>query len=147
MSSEQRAMHPLYERAHQLSGIVIGAAIEVHRTMGPGLLESIYERCLMHELDLRGIPSSRQHQVQVRYKDFCFDEELKSDLVVDSCLLVEVKAVQEIHPIHKTQTLSYMRLLDVPVGLILNFHELRLNDGLHRMLLPGANLESAAITA
>lgn len=136
-------MHPLYERAHHLSGIVIGAAIEVHKTMGPGLLESIYERCLAHELDLRGVSTLAQQRVQVRYKDICFDEILKFDLVAQDCLLIEVKAVQEIHPIHKAQTLSYMRLLDLPIGLILNFHELRLNDGLHRLLLPGANLESS----
>jgi len=132
-------MHPLYQRANELSGVVIGAAIEVHKTLGPGLLESIYERCLEHELTQRGIPCVRQQLVQVRYKEFVFEEVLKFDLAVDSCLLVEVKAVQEIHPVHKAQALSYMRLLDFPVGLILNFHELRLQDGLHRLILAGAS--------
>jgi GxxExxY protein len=138
---EGRAMHLHYRRAHELSGVVIGAAIEVHRTLGPGLLESIYERCLAHELSLRGVPSISQQLVRVRYKDIAFDEVLKFDLAVDDCLLVEVKAVQEVHPVHKAQTLSYMRLLDFPLGLILNFHELRLQDGLHRMILPGAGKE------
>jgi len=134
-------MHPLYERANGLTSVAIGAAIEVHRTLGPGLLESIYERCLVHELLLRGISCQAQQQVRVRYKDMCFEETLKFDVVADGCLLIEVKAVQEVHPVHKAQLLSYMRLLDVPVGLLFNFHELKLNDGLHRMMLPGANLE------
>jgi GxxExxY protein len=131
-------MHSLYQRADELSGVVIGAAIEVHRTLGPGLLESIYERCLEHELALRGIACSRQQLVRIRYKEIVFDEVLKFDLAIESCLLVEVKAVQEVHPVHKAQALSYMRLLDFPVGLILNFHELRLQDGLHRLILSGA---------
>ena len=114
-------MHPLYRRAHELSGVVIGAAIEVHRTLGPGLLESIYERCLVHELSLRGVPCVSQQLVRVRYKDIAFNEVLKFDVAVDDCLLVEVKAVQEVHPVHKAQTLSYMRLLDFPLGLILEF--------------------------
>ncbi|QDT53451.1 hypothetical protein Pan44_14680 [Caulifigura coniformis] len=134
-------MHPLYSRAHALSSVAIGAAIEVHRTLGPGLLESIYERCLVHELLLRGVSCQAQQQVQVRYKDICFEETLKFDVVADNCLLIEVKAVQEVHPVHKAQLWSYMRLLDLPVGLLFNFHELKLNDGLHRMLLPGANLQ------
>ena len=133
-------MHPLFERADKLSGIVIGAAIEVHRTLGPGLLESIYERCLEYEIQSRGIPCLRQRDVEIRYKEIVFSETLKFDLAVDGCLLVEVKAVQEVHPVHKAQTISYMKLLGFPVGLILNFHELRLHDGLHRMILPGANI-------
>ena len=134
-------MHPLYARAHSLTSVVIGAAIEVHRTLGPGLLESIYERCLIHELELRGVSCQSQQRVQVRYKDICFEETLKFDVVADGSLLIEVKAVQEVHPVHKAQLLSYMRLLDLPIGLLLNFHEFKLNDGLHRMMLTGANLE------
>lgn len=132
-------MHPLYEKADRLSREVIGAAIEVHRVLGPGLLESIYERCLMHELKLRGIPAIRQQQVRIDYKGFVFEEELRFDLLTDGALLLELKAVQEILPIHKAQLLSYMKLLDTPLGLLLNFHEPKLVDGISRMLLPGAN--------
>ncbi len=132
-------MHDHYKHADQLSREVIGAAIEVHRTLGPGLLESIYERCLLHELQLQGINAVRQQQVTITYKDFEFEEQLKFDLLVEGCLLIEVKAVQEVHPIHKAQLLSYMKLLDVPVGLLLNFHEMRLADGMWRMILQGAN--------
>lgn len=133
-------MHPLYEQADQLTKTVIGAAIEVHRAMGPGLLESIYERCLAYELQLRGVAVRKQQRVSIRYKDIAFDEELRFDLVADDCLLVEVKAVQDVHPIHKAQTLSYMKLLNLPVGLLFNFHSEKMIDGTHRLLLPGANL-------
>ena len=134
-------MHPLLSRADELSKLVIGSAIEVHRHMGPGLLESIYEKCLIHELESRDVPVLRQELVRIHYKDFIFDEVLKFDLLVDGCLLIEIKAVQDITPIHKAQLLSYMKLLDVPVGLLLNFHEMKLTDGLSRMYLPGCNRE------
>lgn len=132
-------MHPNFEKADRLSREVIGAAIEVHRVMGPGLLESIYERCLLHELELRGLRVLRQQQVQIDYKGFVFQEELKFDLLVEGVLLLELKAVQEVLPIHKAQLLSYMKLLDVPLGLVMNFHELKIVDGTFRMMLPGAN--------
>jgi GxxExxY protein len=132
-------MHPLYEQANGLTRDVIGAGIEVHRTLGPGLLESIYERCLLHELELRGHTAVRQQAVQVTYMQITFEESLRFDLLVGDCLLVEVKCVQEVHPIHKAQLLSYMKLLNVPVGLVMNFYEMGLADGVHRMFLPGAN--------
>jgi GxxExxY protein len=131
-------MHPKYERAHELSREVIGAGVEVHRILGPGLLESIYEKCLRRELELRGMSVLRQQQVEINYKGFVFSEELRFDLLVEGCLLVEVKAAQEVHPINKAQLLSYMKLLDVPLGLIMNFHEERLVDGVSRMTLRGA---------
>ena len=122
-----------------MSGTVIGAAIEVHRLKGPGLLESIYEKCLMHELLLRKVGSVNQRLVRVEYKGLVFDQALRFDLLVEGCLLLELKSVQEVLPIHKAQLLSYMKLLDVPLGLIINFHELKLANGLTRMILPGAN--------
>jgi len=132
-------MHPLFAKADRLSGEVIGAAIEVHRIMGPGLLESIYERCLLRELELRGIPVLKQEEIAIDYKGTVFEEKLKFDLLADGCLLVELKAIQDVLPIHKAQLLSYMKLLNVPLGLLLNFHELILVDGLSRLVLPGAN--------
>jgi GxxExxY protein len=135
-------MHPLYQQANGLTREVIGAGIEVHRTLGPGLLESIYERCLLHELELRGHAAVRQQAVRVTYKQITFEESLRFDLLVEGCLLVEVKCVQEVHPIHKAQLLSYMKLLDVPVGLVMNFYEMKLADGVHRMFLPGANADA-----
>ena len=135
-------MHPQYDRANGLTHDVIGAGIEVHRALGPGLLESNYERCLMHELQLRRHVVERQQSVTVQYTEVTFEESLRFDVLVDGCLLVEVKCVQEVHPFHKAQLLSYMKLLDVPVGLVMNSYELKLTDGVHRMFLPGANSET-----
>ena len=132
-------MHPLFVKADRLSGEVIGAAIEVHRIMGPGLLESIYERCLLRELELRGIPALNQQGVTINYKDTVFRETLRFDLLVAGCLLVELKATRDILPIHKAQLLSYMKLLNVPLGLLFNFHEVKLVEGISRLILPGAN--------
>jgi GxxExxY protein len=132
-------MHALFAKADGLSGAVIGAAIEVHRIMGPGLLESIYERCLLRELELRGIRAVNQEEVVVDYKGTVFKETLRFDLLVEDCLLVELKAIHDVLPIHKAQLLSYMKLLNVPLGLLFNFHELKLVDGMSRLVLPGAN--------
>ncbi len=133
-------MHPLFEKADRLSREVIGAAIEVHRLRGPGLIESIYEKCLMRELSLRSLGSVNQRVVKIEYKGLVFEEPLRFDVLVEECLLLELKSVQEILPVHKAQLLSYMKLLDVPVGLLINFHEVKLVDGIHRLILPGANL-------
>jgi len=132
-------MHPLFKKADDLSREVIGAAIEVHRLKRAGLIESIYEKCLMHELALRKISCVNQRLVKIEYKGMTFDEPLRFDVLVENCLLLELKTVQEILPIHKAQLLSYMKLLNIPIGLIFNFHELKLTDGLSRMILPGAN--------
>jgi GxxExxY protein len=114
--------------------------MEVHRLKGPGLIESIYEKCLMRELHLRDINAINQRTVAVEYKGFTYEEPLRFDMLVSGCLLLELKSVQAVLPVHKAQLLSYMKLLDVPVGLIINFHELKLADGIARMILPGANL-------
>jgi GxxExxY protein len=132
-------MHPLYSRADVVSGEVLGAAIEVHREKGAGLIESIYERCLAHELALRELKTSRQERVQIKYKGLVFEETLRCDLIVDGCLLVEVKSVECLLPIHKAQLLSYMKLLDIPVGLLINFHQVVLRSGIARLMLAGAN--------
>jgi GxxExxY protein len=129
----------LFEKADQLSREVIGAAIEVHRLKGPGLIESIYEKCLMRELGLRGLNAINQRVVRIEYKGLVFEEPLRFDVLVEDCLLLELKSVQEVLPVHLAQLLSYMKLLDVPLGLLINFHELKLVDGIHRMILPGAN--------
>ncbi len=132
-------MHPLYAQAQTLSSRVIGAAIEVHRHKGPGLLESIYERCLLHELTLQGMRAVSQRPVSIEYKGLVFEENLRVDLLVEDCLLVENKSVDAILPIHKAQLLSYMKLLNIPLGLLINFHEPVLKTGLHRLILPGAD--------
>src|SRR5437899_6479784 len=131
-------MHALYQKADRISHDVIGAAIEVHRQMGSGLIESIYERCMLRELELRSIPSITQQLVQIEYKGLVFDQPLRFDIMVESCLLLELKAVEALHPFSKAQLFSYMKLLDIPIGLLINFHEPVLKNGISRMILPGA---------
>jgi len=132
-------MHPLFDKASGLTQTIIAAAIEVHRDKGPGLLESIYEWCLIKELGLRGLNCSTQKTVVIKYKVFTREEPLRFDVLVEDCVLVETKAVEKVIPIHKAQLLSYMKLLDVPVGLLINFHQLRVTDGISRLIPPGAN--------
>ncbi len=132
-------MHPYFEKAAGLTASIIGAAMEVHRDKGPGLIESIYEWCFEKELDLIRLPYVTQKIVTVTYKGFTREEPLRFDILVEGCVLVEVKAVAEVLPIHKAQLMSYLKLLDVPLGLLINFHELRLAHGIHRLMLPGAN--------
>lgn len=132
-------MHPLFEKASGLTETIIAAAIEVHQDKGPGLIESIYEWCLTKELELRGLNFASQKSVRLEYKGFTRDESLRCDVSVDGCVLVEAKAVEKLLPIHKAQLLSYMKLLNVPIGLLINFHEGKVTDGISRMILPGAN--------
>jgi len=132
-------MHPLYTKAMGQTEHIIGAAIEVHRDKGPGLIESIYEWCLAIELGLRKMEHTCQKNVPITYKRHTREEPLRFDLLVEGCVLVEAKAVEAVLPVHKAKLLSYMKLLDVPVGLLINFHEVRLIDGVTRLFLPGAN--------
>ncbi|MCR6656831.1 MAG: GxxExxY protein [Opitutus sp.] len=132
-------MHPLFSKANSLTERIIACALEVHRDKGPGLIESIYEWCLLCELSLAGVAVESQRAVKVRYKNFVREESLRFDVLVEGCVLVEAKAVAEILPIHKAQLLSYMKLLDVPVGLLINFNALKLTEGVSRLILPGAN--------
>src|SRR5258706_8111400 len=113
-------MHADFSRAAEL----IGAAIDVHRDKDPGLIESIYQWCLEKELELNRLSSISQKVVTVTYKGFTREEPLRFDVLVEGCVLVEAKAVAEILPIHKAQLLSYLKLLNVPIGLLINFNEL-----------------------
>jgi GxxExxY protein len=120
---------------NDLSRRVIGLAIEVHRQLGPGLLESVYEECLCLELRHAGIPHVRQLQHPIRYKgtelEYCY----QIDLVVDNCLIIEIKSVDHIVPVHEAQLLTYLRLSGIPLGLLLNFNCPVLKDGIRRRRL------------
>ena len=118
-----------------LSNRVIGCAIEVHRTLGPGLLESAYRQCLAHELSLAGIRFTMEVPLPVRYKETLLDCGYRIDLLIESDLIVELKAVETLLPIHQAQLLSYMRLAKVRVGLLINFNVLKLTNGLKRLVL------------
>jgi GxxExxY protein len=132
-------MHHLYRAAMSRTGDVIGAAIEVHRMLRPGLLESIYEKCLLRELELRGISAVSQEKVRIEYKGLMLEETLRFDVLVASCLLIEIKAVEVVLPVHKAVLMSYMKLLNIPLGLLISFHEAKLVDGVSRLILGGAN--------
>ena len=119
-------MHSSFQTASRLTEIIIGAAIEVHRDKGPGLIESIYEWCLMKEFELRELTCVSQKRVIIEYKGFTREEPLRFDMLVEGCVLVEAKAVEKILPIHKAQLLSYMKLLNIPIGLLINFHEMKI---------------------
>ena len=118
-----------------LSGQVIGAAIEVHRHLGgPGLLESIYESALCHELSLRGLRWERQVQVPVMYKDTAVKDPMYIDILVEGKLIIEVKATEKEHPIHLAQVLTYLRLSRIKLGLVINFGQNYVVDGVHRVV-------------
>jgi len=94
---------------------------------------------MVRELELRSIPATTQQLMRIQYKGIVFDEPLRFDILVDSCLLLELKAVEALHPFSKAQLFSYMKVLDVPVALLINFHEPVLKNGISRLILPGAN--------
>jgi len=117
----------------ELSGAVIGAAIEVHRVLGPGLLESAYELALERELGLRKVPVQRQVAVPLEYKGLELGDGFRLDLLVDDALVVEVKAVERLQPIHEAQLLTYLKLANKRLGLLINFNERTLKEGVKRV--------------
>lgn len=121
-------------RLDEISESVIGACIEIHRCLGPGLLESAYEECLCHELSTRGIPFERQKPLPVSYKSVKLDCGYRLDLVVAQTLIVEIKAVESLLPIHEAQLLTYLKLANIPAGLLINFNVPILKQGLKRMV-------------
>jgi GxxExxY protein len=120
---------------NELTEAIIGAAIEVHRQLGPGLLESSYRRCLCHELTLRGVPFEAERDLPVDYKGMRLDCGYRVDLLVDGRVLVELKAVEKLERIHEAQLLTYMRLGGWTVGLLINFNVPVLKDGIKRRVL------------
>ena len=117
-----------------VSGRVIGAAIQVHRNLGPGLLESAYEACLAYEMSKRGIPFERQVALPVVYGDVQLDVGYRLDFVVDELIVLELKAVDRVIPIHEAQLLTYLKLSGKPVGLLLNFNVRSMKQGISRFL-------------
>ena len=120
---------------NELTDAIIGAAMEVHPVLGPGLLESTYEMCLCRELSLRGIPFERQAPIPVEYKGVKLDCGYRADLVVDGTILVEIKAIDSVLSIHDAQLLSYLKLGGWKIGLLINFNVELLKHGLRRRVL------------
>ena len=133
-------MPPLFAKADGLTGPIIAAAIEVPRDKGPGLVESISEWCLLREWERRQLKTTNPKFVSISSKGFVREEPLRFDVLVENCVLVEAKAVERVLPVHKAQLLRDMKLLNLPVGLLINFNESKLTAGVSRLLLPGANL-------
>ena len=119
---------------NKLSSIIIGSAIEVHKALGPGLLESAYEGCICHELSLVGLSLERQKPLAVRYKGTNLDCGYRLDVVVENAIILELKACEKIEPIHKAQLLTYLKLSGFKLGLLLNFNVPLMRDGIVRIV-------------
>ena len=122
------------QRINQITDGIIGAAINVHRELGPGLLETAYEQCLCHELSVRGLAFQRQVPLPVKYKAIQLDCGYVLDLLVEKSVIVELKTVENIHPVHEAQLLTYLKLSRVSVGLLINFFVPILKDGIKRIV-------------
>ena len=121
------------EEYNELTHAIIGAALEVHRTLGPGLLEAVYEECLISELQMRGLQVDYQVHVPILYKGQEVGNPLIIDILVENSVIVELKTVQELQDIHSAQLLSYLRLTGNKLGLLINFNTVHLRDGLKRV--------------
>jgi GxxExxY protein len=124
---------PKYKDINKLTGEIIGAAIEVHKILGPGLLESVYEECFCHELDLREIPYERQKYLPIDYKGKTLDTKLKLDVLVDESVVVELKSREKLEPIHEAQLLTHLKLTKIKIGLLINFNVPVLKEGIKRL--------------
>ena len=119
---------------NEIAKIVVDAAIKVHRALGPGLLESVYEIVLAHELAKRGLKVERQVPISIEYNGLKFQEGFRADIVVEEKIIVELKSVENIQPVHKKQLLTYLRLADMRLGLLINFGSTFLKDGISRVV-------------
>ena len=119
-------------RLNEISGLILGAAIEVHRTMGPGLLESVYEECLYFEIKQLGLKVERQVELPIEYKAKTLDSKLRLDLLIEDEVIIELKAVEKIAPIHQAQIITYLKLSNKPLGLLINFNVSLLKHGFKR---------------
>jgi GxxExxY protein len=120
---------------NELSERVIGAAIEVHRNLGPGLLESVYRQCLAYELRKQNIKFTMESPIPVRYKEINIDCAFRADLIVGSSIILEIKSTEKLLPIHEAQLLTYLRLTGLKLGLLINFNTKLLKDGIKRIIL------------
>jgi len=134
IETQRHRGHRAVVENNQLTQAIIGAAIEVHKRLGPGLLESAYRVCLTHELRKRGFNVIEEKPVPVFYDEVQLECGFRADLLVNNLIVVELKAKTAVHPVDKAQILSHLRLLNLRVGLLINFHEEKLVDGVHRII-------------
>ena len=126
---------PIPSAVNETSGVVVDAAFQVHQALGPGLLESVYEQCLQYELADRGLDVKQQVQVPLMYKELQLDCGFRIDLLVNDQVVVEVKAVEVVLPIHLAQLLTYLKITNYRVGLLINFNQTKIKNGIHRLVL------------
>lgn len=124
----------LTKETEALASQIVDIAYKIHKTLGPGLLESVYERCFCYELSLRGIPYERQKKVPVVYEELTMDNSLRLDVLVDDRIIVEFKAQENPHPVWHAQLLSYLKLANKRLGFVINFHVLIIKDGIKRIV-------------
>jgi len=122
------------DQLNKLTGVILDASIEVHRNLGPGLLESVYEHCLLKELHFRGIKAERQVPISIFYKDEKLGIGFRADILVENEIIIEMKAVQEVEEIHRAQIITYLKITGKKLGLLINFNVRRLIDGYERFI-------------
>jgi GxxExxY protein len=133
--SYTESFDPLTEREQWLAEQIIDIAFTIHKTLGPGLLESVYEKCFCHELDSRNISYAKQQCVEIIYNDLVIADGLRIDIMVEDLIIIELKAQEESHHVWQAQLLSYLKLTNKRLGYILNFHVPLMKNGIKRMIL------------
>ncbi len=121
--------------SNEITGEIINCAIKVHKALGPGLLESVYEKCLAYELSKRGLKVEVQKEMPIVYEEIVFDKGYRIDLLVEDSVVVELKSVSEMKPIYSAQTLTYLKLAKLKVALLINFNEILLKNGIKRLVM------------
>ncbi|NLD94579.1 MAG: GxxExxY protein [Fibrobacter sp.] len=136
-------MNPM--QIDDITGIIIDTSIKIHRDLGPGLLESVYEMVLAKKIEQRGLSVLRQYPIDLEYDGIKFSDGFRLDLLVENTVIVELKSVEKIAPVHPKQLLTYLRLLKLEVGLLINFNESLLRDGIYRVVNNHKPLESSVL--
>ena len=134
-SNTEKTFKPLTDRENYLGKVVVDIAFSLHKYLGPGLLESVYEKCFCYELEKQQIQYVRQQKVPIQYEKLLIEDGLRLDLLVDNLLIVELKAQENYHPVWEAQLLSYLKLTDKRIGYLINFHVPLMKDGFKRLVL------------
>ena len=124
---------------NEITSIIVDRSLMIHKTLGPGLLESVYQRILAYELRKAGLKVETEVPIPVEWDGHVIDDSFRADLIIESKVLVELKSVEKTAPVHSKQTLTYLKLSGLELGLLINFHEMKVTDGISRLILPGAN--------
>jgi len=135
IKTEYKNIQPIPNEVEEIGKKIVDSAYQVHKKLGPGLLEKIYEICLVHELKKRGLDALRQVQIPIQYDGLKFDEGFTADVIVENKVIVEIKAVDEINPVWKAQILSHFKLTKMRLGYLINFNSINIGKGISRLVL------------